>query len=252
MEDEARFDINQDVQVAGALTNDAIVSFASLDTTPSVGAGNVFKTANAGATSITNFDDGATSQHIHVLINDANTTIVNGATIATKDGADYVGAVGDVVEFILDGTVWREDHRLVTSAQFFTATGNTNYGAYNVNSVAANANGYFQFHVPEDFVSVVSVKLHCIVDPAAAGVTKDIDFDTMYATTGEAYNTHTGTDTGSTYDLSTSSNEVYEFDLTSLFASLAEHDQGGIHVKHNAIGGALYYLGVELIYKASN
>lgn len=86
---------------------DGIVSFASTDTTPSVATGDVFKTANASATTITTFDDGHVGQRIEVIIGDANTTIdFSGTTLKGNAGADLTAGQGDSLACVYDGTNW--------------------------------------------------------------------------------------------------------------------------------------------------
>lgn len=93
-----------------------VVTFAAGDTSPSVATGGVFRTANTGATSITTFDDGRNGQRIVLIFKDANTTLVNGATLEINGDANFTGANGDVKEFVLDSTVWREIEQPTTWA----------------------------------------------------------------------------------------------------------------------------------------
>lgn len=99
-----------DTVVAAATADPRVHSFASTDATPSVGFGGkrmAFKTANAGATTVTMFDDGVTGQEITVLFEDANTTIdFTGTNLKGNAGADFVGADGDVMACVFDGTDW--------------------------------------------------------------------------------------------------------------------------------------------------
>ena len=82
-------------------------AFTSTDATPSVKNGKTFKTANAGATTITMFDDGVVGQEITVIFNDTNTTIdFTGTNLKGNVGVDFVGAVGDVMTGTFDGTNW--------------------------------------------------------------------------------------------------------------------------------------------------
>jgi uncharacterized surface protein with fasciclin (FAS1) repeats len=83
------------------------IAFTSGDTTPSVKSLSDFVTANAGATSITTFDDGVTGQIIRVRVNDANTTFVNGATLVTGTGANITATNGYIYSFIYRGSAWR-------------------------------------------------------------------------------------------------------------------------------------------------
>lgn len=94
-------------KLAGALAYRSFQSFTTLDATPSVSTGNFFKTANAGPTVITDFDDGYNGQEITVVIGDANTTIDFSATdLKGNAGSDWVPTSGDHMVCIHDGTSW--------------------------------------------------------------------------------------------------------------------------------------------------
>lgn len=88
-------------------------TFTSTDTTPSVKfeQGGMFRTANASATSITTFDDGYEGQTFDLNINDANTTLVNGATLALLGAQNTTPPSGSVLRFRKIGTVWTETYR---------------------------------------------------------------------------------------------------------------------------------------------
>jgi hypothetical protein len=79
------------------------VTFASGDTTPSVGGGTAFRTNNSIATEITTFDDGVTGQVISLRIADVNTTI-NGAL--TRTGRKIPCIVGDTFQWMYNGSAW--------------------------------------------------------------------------------------------------------------------------------------------------
>ena len=75
--------------------------------TPGVQGGNIFKTANTGATTITNFGGAGPGQKIVVLIGDANTTVdFTGTNLKGNAGADWSPANGDWMECVYDGTEW--------------------------------------------------------------------------------------------------------------------------------------------------
>lgn len=90
-----------------------VLTFASGDTTPSVGADltGVIKTGNAGATSITTFDDGYDGQEFELQITDANTTLVDGATLALLGDQNTSPPIGGVLGFRKIGSVWNEIYR---------------------------------------------------------------------------------------------------------------------------------------------
>src|SRR5690348_15110469 len=72
--------------------------------TPDVSSGNVFKTNNGGATTITNFLNGVDSQHITVICGDINTTIQNNAAIVTASGADITCTLNATADFVYDAS----------------------------------------------------------------------------------------------------------------------------------------------------
>jgi len=80
------------------------------DTTPSVKSNEnneIYKTANTGSTTITDFDDGFIGQIINVIIGDANTTIdFTGTNLTTYQNADWVPISGDYMRCIYDGASW--------------------------------------------------------------------------------------------------------------------------------------------------
>ena len=100
-------DSDGDIEVSGRIHHNSVVSFAAGDTTPSVANGNVFKTANTGATTITMFDDGVAGQKITVIIGDGNTTLdFTGTNLKGNGGADWPSTTNDHMTCIYDGTNW--------------------------------------------------------------------------------------------------------------------------------------------------
>lgn len=82
-------------------------TFADGDTTPAVGDGVCFKTANTGATTISDFDDGLDGQFIVVVINDSDTTVdFTSSGLKGNGGGDWSPAAGDFMICIYDGTDW--------------------------------------------------------------------------------------------------------------------------------------------------
>ncbi|PPE73209.1 hypothetical protein C3942_15445 [Solimonas fluminis] len=81
--------------------------------TPSVLDGNLFSTANAGATTITNFLNGQAGQTIRIKV-DANTTIQNNANILLAGGVNFVGTANDTITLTNFGSnTWYEVCRSV-------------------------------------------------------------------------------------------------------------------------------------------
>lgn len=106
---------------SGAVT---FATFTDQDDTPSIAGGDHFKTANTIATTITNFDDPAAGGHrFTLLFGDALTTIQANANIdlmgpltGVPDDDDFgTSAVGDIMEFLYDGSKWWEVSRILNS-----------------------------------------------------------------------------------------------------------------------------------------
>lgn len=100
-----------DAGVTGRITSSNLpmnmVTATSLDATPSVRGSEYLTTANAGATTITAFDDGVAGQPLLVKIGDANTTIdFSGTTLKGNAGVDWTPASGDAMRCVYDGTNW--------------------------------------------------------------------------------------------------------------------------------------------------
>lgn len=99
-----------DTIVAASTIDPRLPNLALNDTTPSVAVGGKrisFKTQSTNPTTITMFDDGVVGQEITILFNDANTTIdFTGTNLKGNVGVDFVGAVGDVMTCVFDGTNW--------------------------------------------------------------------------------------------------------------------------------------------------
>ena len=82
-------------------------ALADGDTTPSVLNLTSLITANTGATTISDFDDGVEGQVIWVEVNDANTTFdFTGSSLKGNNGADYAAASGDMIQATLRGNNW--------------------------------------------------------------------------------------------------------------------------------------------------
>jgi len=97
------------------------ITFTDGDTTPSVAGASSCLTANTGATTYSQFDDGVDGQVINLEFGDALTTIQAGANIRMQGGitspADDFGPskAGDKIWFTKSGTAWIEDTRSLNS-----------------------------------------------------------------------------------------------------------------------------------------
>lgn len=99
----------------GAWSRQLVLAFqgvgtlAAGDTKPSVSGRRLWKTANTGATTITELRDGTSGQEIVLWFTDANTTLQHGANLKLVGGVNYTGAAGKTLLLATaDGTEWRE------------------------------------------------------------------------------------------------------------------------------------------------
>jgi hypothetical protein len=98
-------------------------------------------------------------------------------------------------------------------------------------------------------VSVVQANLLGIPDTGAPGAGKDIDFWTDYGTSGEAPTAHQQSDLVSTYTIGAAGIISVIRDLASLLTNAVGGDIVGLEIKHNTIGGAIEYLGVNIVFE---
>ncbi len=139
-----------------------------------------------------------------------------------------------------------------TKEVFFAgADYNGAHGEFRIRSLTASASFNFTFNVPYDFASTISLVAVCIPESGAAGSSKDIDLYSEYGGLGEAHNQHAESDTAATYDLTGTSDEIYELDLTPVFSSLAAGDYCGLEIDQNSIGGTINYIGIRLKYNVA-
>lgn len=82
--------------------------------TPSVQYGNLYHTANGGATAITNLTNGSLSQEITIICQDTVTSMTDNTSAGlTLNGNFSCTTVGNTIRLINDGTAWRELSRSV-------------------------------------------------------------------------------------------------------------------------------------------
>jgi len=124
---------------------------------------------------------------------------------------------------------------------------NTTLNDYRVLNVSSSGNLRLTFRVPDDFATLVKLVVIGNADTGGGGAGKNIDLFSDYATIGEAFNNHSESDVGSTFNTGIV-NQFFELDISGVFTSLAAADMGGIFIDHQAIGGGIRYLGLLLEY----
>lgn len=106
---ETRASINQIEANETADLLPGLATATNADTSPSVTGVFGLKTANAGATLISFFDDGYEGQVIALIAGDANTTIQHSTGLIFLTSQANVKLVdGEALLFVLEGAVWHE------------------------------------------------------------------------------------------------------------------------------------------------
>lgn len=128
-----RTTLHVDPAGGNARISSGAVTLPDGDTTPSVAIGNVFLTANTGATTISDFDLGREGQRLTIRAGDALTTIAHNANIILKGAANKLLALGETIELLAYGSgapaVWYEvgENRHETSSPAQITSNQNNY-----------------------------------------------------------------------------------------------------------------------------
>jgi len=140
-------------------------------------------------------------------------------------------------------------HIILPRHEFLQCTNyDSNLGNYRAKDIVATGGQRFTFQIPYPLKAIKSIKLLGNVSAGAAGVDRDIDFYFSWHQPGQAYDAGNTSDTTTLYNLSAYANKTYSFNFTSILTGLVSHDLLGLFVDHIAIGGAIRYFGIELIY----
>lgn len=189
------------------------------------------------------------------LVDAANGTLDVPSGTSFKIGGVALTAAGFTaanVDDLLDGSDADALHThatlLNTREIFFPADVATDLGDYRVRNVGGNGTHRFNFKAPHDFTTITALVLVGAPSAGAAGASKDIDLSSDYGGIGELTNVHSESDTATVYDLTGTSGEWTEIDISGVFSSLAAGDFCGLQVNHMGIGGAIDYIGIRLRY----
>ena len=167
--------------------------------------------------------------------------------VAFPDALNYILTWSDTeqkFEFVTASSL----SQAVTKSEFFLPNTNASgtKGNYSIASVNANGNISLTFHIPDDFVTLMSIVLHYIPTGTIAGG-KTIDLSSDYALPGQIFSFNNETDVG--VALTGTADVLETQDLASVFSSLQASHQCGINWKNNSIGTTISIVGIELIYE---
>jgi len=197
----------------------------------------------------------ASNQEMEATIQ-KNTSDFN-KVILTPDGAEQISGrstwelsvVGDSAHIVARTSQWAVDlHRRSTNSATFNSEYDADLGDFRVKNIAANAESRFTFRIPNDFFSLIKLVITGNPTAGAAGAGKNIDLFSDYATIGEPFNQNSESDTTTTYDFTGNTDQFIEIDLSVVFSSISAGDRCGLLLDHNAIGGIIRYLEIEIVY----
>lgn len=100
------------------------------------------------------------------------------------------------------------------------------------------------FHIPEDFASIVAAVL--IVMPTSTQAAANWDIKAYYSADGEAAGTHTEEDAASTYNVTNL--DLFEVDVSGILSNLAAGDRGGMSLSQGNAAHNVAVIGMRLKY----
>lgn len=131
--------------------------------------------------------------------------------------------------------------------RFIPATNKFSFGNYGCQKIASNGSDTFNFIIPNQFVSVNSVKLIYFSDSTiAAGRTADIS-----SSYGALTENITANNESNTIPMPTGAANIHrELDVSSVFTNLGPNDVCGLLVDLNNIGSTIYIIGISINYNS--
>jgi len=131
-----------------------------------------------------------------------------------------------------------------TKEVFFpTSQGDGTKGDHQVKSVGTSGDINIEFKIPHDYTATTSIVVVAI--PETTGSGKNVDLTSDYAAKGETFNIHSESDVGITYTFT--NDQMDEFDISSVFSSIAAGDYCGLLWDQNATG-TVKIVGIRLRY----
>tara|TARA_Y100000310_G_scaffold281082_1_gene301311 strand:- start:17005 stop:17472 length:468 start_codon:yes stop_codon:yes gene_type:complete len=110
---------------------------------------------------------------------------------------------------------------------------------------ASGEKGLTSFYIPDDYSSLTeaTIWIHAI----GGGAAENWDIDSNYAADGEAYNQHTESDTGTTYNVT--GNTMYEIDASGILTGIAAGDYCTVTLTSATTGHDCRVIGVRIKYQ---
>lgn len=154
--------------------------------------------------------------------------IVTGHTVTASEWNDAVGETGNT-KYLYDG---KADKAIWVPATYLRQAGSDrsidDVGDFPAAYMTANDDkAAVSFRCPSDFTSITEAYL--LVIPKATQGSANWDTTSDYAAVGEAYNTHSESNTASTYNVT--DDQLFKVDVSGILTSLAADDFCGIAIQ---------------------
>ena len=111
-------------------------------------------------------------------------------------------------------------------------------------NVGVNGSGNIEFHVPDNFHTLVHAQVLVIAGGTLAAA--DIDLNSNYGSVNELFNANSESDVASTFALVV--NQINEIDASSVLTGIAADDTVGLELSNNNVTGGYLILGMHLKY----
>ena len=129
-----------------------------------------------------------------------------------------------------------------TGAAFVALAASGNYPAAILSGATQFA--LTSFHCPANFSAIVTSVL--IVIPTSTQASANWDIESHYAANGEAYNTHSESDTVTTYNVT--AQQLFEVDVSGILSSLAADDYVGLKLLQSTASHTVNVIGFYMKY----
>jgi hypothetical protein len=160
-----------------------------------------------------------------------------GYIVTAADWNTKLGATGSLMYL-------KTQEMFFPATMFFDSSGPAYGVAYEKWCADTNDYAFIPFWVPEQFVSLTYAVVICqAIDTNASN---SIIITSNYATAGQAFTTHSSTNTA---NYNTTATQIFEINVAGILGSLAADDSGYITIKNNeGDTGEFYVTGMKLGY----
>ncbi len=117
-------------------------------------------------------------------------------------------------------------------------------GTHIGSNTTQNGSGNLEFHVPDDFHTLVTAQVLIVAPQTHAAA--NIDLETNYGAPGELFNANVETDATLTFAITL--DEITEIDVSSVLTGIAVDDTVGLQLSNDTVAGGYLILGIHLTY----